>query len=107
LETDYERQQRLAREEVIKEHEEKYYRELTKVTKEQLKLSDDRLLFKIDLCLKELDQGFGHISVTEQPQVFRMFKECLSFIYAHPLKLFHQALLGAQVQENRLARKKR
>jgi hypothetical protein len=34
LETDYERQQRLAREETIKEHEEKYYRELTKVTKE-------------------------------------------------------------------------
>lgn len=32
---------------------------LTKVTKEQLKLSDDRLLFKIDLVLKELDQGQG------------------------------------------------
>jgi hypothetical protein len=53
--------------ETVKEYEEKYYKELTKVTKEQLKLSDDRLLFKIDLCLKELDQGLGYISVREQP----------------------------------------
>lgn len=79
------------RPETVKEYEEKYYKELTKVTKEQLKLSDDRLLFKIDLCLKELDQGLGYISMREQPQVFRLFRECLSFIYSHPLKLFHQA----------------
>jgi hypothetical protein len=33
----------------------KYIDKLAKITKEQLKLSDDRLLSKIDLCLKELD----------------------------------------------------
>ena len=51
---------------------------LTQYTKHHLKQTDDRLLYKIDLVLKELE---SQISVQSDGFNYQMFRECLSFVY--------------------------